>query len=402
MRSRLTAAFVLLTFLLISLFGGLRAVALRDLLRTQEVSHLQQDAGELVTTLNALNPEAGPLKREMVMGLLPGAVQATVVVRGGRPVTTAGRDFVTDEKSSGTNALVARAAEGPYSVTLVKSSREMDQTVNDALRSLFALGVLLVILAGVIGYLAARVLAAPFQQLTRAAAALGRGRFDLDLPDSRLPEVRDIAASLRASAAQLERGLRREQELLQQASHDVRTPLTGLRLELEELELFGSLPDDAREGVGRGLRQLDRVEEQTNRVFEAARSRGTFAESQISLDRLARDAAANWATVLGPRGLEIKASVDGDLDQKLLPGPVEQVLDLVRDDLLRYGRETVRLEFTGSGGQLHVHVRAGRPDGRVRFARSRMHAVRTTVTSLGGRSTGDPVAGGLRIWLPCR
>ena len=298
--------------------------------------------------------------------------------------------------------LTARATEGSFSVTLRQSAAGVEETVRAALRSLVALGVLLVILAGVIGYLAARVFAAPFQQLTRAAAALGRGRFDLDLPDSRVPEVRDIAASLRASAAQLERGLRREQEMLQQASHDVRTPLTGLRLELEELQLYGSLPDDVREGVGRGLRQLGRVEEQTTRVFEAARARGTFADAQISLDQLARDAAANWSAVLGPRGLEVKASVDGDLDQMLLPGPVEQVLDLVRDDVLRYGRETVRLELTGSGGQLHVHVRAGRPDGRVRFARSRMHAVRTTVTSLGGRSNGDPVAGGLRIWLPCR
>ncbi len=402
MRSRLTAAFVLLTFLLISLFGGLRAVALRDLLRTQESNHLQQDARELVATLNALIPDDAPLQRETVMGLVPSAVQATILVRGGQSVKTAGLDFVADEKTMGPSALVARAAEGPYSVTLLKSSTGVEQTVGAALRSLFALGALLVIVAGVIGYLAARAFAAPFQQLTRAAAALGRGRFDLDLPDSRVPEVRDIAVSLRASAVQLERGLRREQELLQQASHDVRTPLTGLRLELEELQLFGSLPEDALHGVERGLRQLDRVEEQTARVFEAARARGTFADSQISLDRLARDAAANWSTVLGARGLVIKASVDGDLDQQLLPGPVEQVLDLVRDDLMRYGRETVRLELTGSGGQLHVHVRAGKPDARVRFARSRMHAVRTTVASLGGRCTGDPVAGGLRIWLPCR
>ena len=402
MRSRLTAAFVLLTFLLISVFGGLRALALRDLLRAQESSHLQQDARELAATLDALNPNGLPLQRNMVMGLLPSVAEATITIGESQPVTVKGLEFTADEGAEGSAALVAHASAGQFTVQLRQSSLGVQEAVGSAVRSLVALGLLLMIFAGVIGYLAARIFVAPFQQLTRAAAALGRGRFDLDLPDSRLTEVRELAASLRGSASQLERGLRREQELLQQASHDVRTPLTGLRLELEELQLYGSLPEEASEGVERGLRQLSRVEEQTTRVFEAARTRGTFADSQISLDRLARDTAANWSKALGQRGLDLKASVDGDVDLQVLPGPVEQVLDLVRDDLLRYGRETVRLELTGSGGQLQVHVRAGKPDGRVRFARSRLHEVRTTVASLGGRSTGDPVAGGLRIWLPCR
>ena len=399
MRSRLTAAFVLLTFLLLSLFGGLRAIALRDLMRAQTASALQGDARQLVAAITALSPDGASLDREVVQRLVPPSEEATIVLGERPPVTLAGADF---EDGDDEGILTARSGDGPVSVTLRQSSRPMQLAANDALQPLVALALLLVGVAGLIGYLAARTFSAPFRQLARAAAALGRGRFDLDLPKSRLPEVREVAASLRASAAQLERGLRREQELLQQASHDVRTPLTGLRLELEELELHGSLPDDARAGVNRGLRRLDQVEEQTTRVFLAARSRGSFADSQISLDRLARDAAANWASVLSPRGVQVKASVHGDLDQQLLPGPVEQVLDLVRDDVLRYGRKTVRLELTGSSGQLQLHVRAGRPDARVRFARTRMHQVRTTVSSLGGRSTGDPVAGGLRIWLPCR
>ena len=100
---------------------------------------------------------------------------------------------------------------------------------------LFTLLLLVSTVAGLIGYVAARQLARPLEQLADAAGALGRGRFDLDLPKTRMPEAQAIGSALRTSAVQLESRIRRERSFSEQASHELRTPITTLRLELEDL-----------------------------------------------------------------------------------------------------------------------------------------------------------------------
>ena len=77
--------------------------------------------------------------------------------------------------------------------------------------------------AALVGFLMALLLARPFRQLAGAAGQLGRGRFDLDLPRTDVPEAKAISHALLTSAGQLQERLASEQSFAEHASHVLRT-----------------------------------------------------------------------------------------------------------------------------------------------------------------------------------
>jgi signal transduction histidine kinase len=271
--------------------------------------------------------------------------------------------------------------------------------------SVVALFLVIAVLAGLIGYAISRRLSAPFRQLAVAAAALGRGRFDLELPRTRIPEARAIAQALGISAGQLEDRLRRERDFAEQASHLLRTPLTGLRLELEELTLRDDLPQDARDAAARGLHSVDEMNAVAGELVQLSRSATLVRGAELPLRDLATQLAQRWADRLAARDRTLSASAEGDLTLTYTPGPIEHVLDLVLAEVVRRGSGAVRIAFEGQeGGHLRVRVSADGPalPARGQEPEPRLHQARAAVEALGGRIRGEDPAEGLEVLLPRR
>ena len=110
------------------------------------------------------------------------------------------------------DALVASAGTADGRLTLRQSSDAMSDAFGRTLGSLVVLIAALCLLAGVLGLIAATLLARPFQKLAAAAGARGRGRFDVDLPTSSIPEVVAINDALLLSAAQLRHSISRDRD----------------------------------------------------------------------------------------------------------------------------------------------------------------------------------------------
>ncbi len=399
MRKRLTAVLVLVTLLVLTAFVVIRLGILHDLIRGLELDHLEREATVMAHAVDSTARADQPFDAGDLRELLTADERATVVLPGGEEVS-ADRSFVAGEAGE---ALRARAGSGGTSVTLSQSPRVHDRVYVDSLRTVIALGLVLAALAGVLGWYAAAALSSPFQKLAHAAGALGRGRFDLDLPTSRVPEVRAIADSLRTSATRIQLQARRDQEFLAGASHRLRTPMTAMRLELEELQLRDDLDQDARATVDRSIHELDRLQDLTAEVFDRARAEQRGSEEVVPLDRLVQQTADAWSLALAGHRVRVSASAGGDLDEPVTPGPLEQVLELVLADLRQHAAGAVTLDLTGSSQQVTVQVRteAARPGG-AEAERPGMTRLATLVDVLGGRLSGDPVHGGVRIWLPRR
>ena len=403
MRERITVSFVLLAIAVLLLAGVVRAFTLRDLLREQESGYLRHDV-VLVQELVADELQSGdPLDRKFFETLVEPVNQLTYVDPDGEKIVVRGPDY---EGSPGAD-LTASLTTDVGTITLSRKAKVVGDIFGRDRWTVVTLFLMIGVLAGIAGWIAARALAGPFQKLAVAAGALGRGRFDLDLPRTRIPEAQAIAESLHRSAVQLESRISRERAFAEHASHVLRTPLTALRLELEDLTLRGDVPADAKAAAARCIASVDEVNTSAGELVALAR-RGSLVEgAEVTLHELARQLAQRWADRLGEDRRQLSASAEGDLDLPFTPGPVEHVLDLVLSDVVLGGRGPVRITFLGEDDYLKVTMPAGviaPASGRRSGAQpgAGIEAAQAVALSQGGRITGDGVERPIEILLPRR
>ena len=402
MRNRLTVSFIVLSILLLLGAGVVRAFVLRDLIREQESAHLQQQAALIAKIVTTRQADGGGVDRSLLEGMVASDGRLEFAPQDGAPVVVRGRHY---QGTDGGGDLAASETVGAGTVTVSQSPEVVTDILGRDVGSVLVLFLMIAVVAGTIGYAVSRALSAPFQQLAVAAAALGRGRFDLDLPRTRIPEARAISQALATSAAQLEDRLRRERDFAEHASHVLRTPLTGLRLELEELSLRDDVPEDVQATAMRGLAGVDEMNAVAGELVALSRS-GTLVEgAEQPLVDLSTQLAQRWADRLAARDRTLSASVEGDLSLTYTPGPIEHVLDLVLAHVVRRGTGPVRIVFQGQeAGHLRVKVSSqgslyGAP---VDDTAGRLDQARIAVEALGGRILGEDPSSGLEVLLPRR
>jgi signal transduction histidine kinase len=300
----------------------------------------------------------------------------------------------------------AQARTDGTTLTLSQSDQVIRDIVGRDTGSIAALFLLIAVVAGIVGFVIASALSSPFQRLAVAAGNLGRGRFDLELPRTRIPEARAISNALRTSALQLEDRVHRERDFAEHASHVLKTPLTGLRLELEDLTLRDDVPADVKEAAARSLAAVDDVSAVAGELVELSRRGSLVAGAELPLVDLATQLAQRWADRLGVRSRTLTAAAEGNLAITYTPGPVEHVTDLLLADVVRRGSGSVRLVFFGEeGGQLRIRVESEdrspdhQTDGETL---DRIAQARAVVEALGGRVTGEHPADGIEVLLPRR
>lgn len=404
MRERLTVAFVVLSVVLLLGAGAIRTYVLRDLIREQAAGELSEQAGLVAVIIEDRADSGRPVDEELLAALVGDHDRLQYDDGDGAVLVATGPDY--DGSGAASDGLSASApADGGGTVTISQSRQVTREILTRDIGSLAALFLLIAVVAGLVGFVVASWLSAPSQRLAAAAAALGRGRFDLDLPDSRVPEAQAITNALRSSAQQLEERLHRERDFAEHASHVLRTPLTGMRLELEDLQLRDDVAADVRKTAARALSGVEAVDSVVGELVDLARHGSLVTGAELPLTELSTQLAQRWADRLAAAGRTFSAAVEGDLDLALTPGPVEHVTDLLLADVIRRTTGAVRLVLHGEpGGHLRIHVECeARTDVAEQAGQvDRITKVRGVVESLGGRVAGTHPADGLDVLLPRR
>jgi signal transduction histidine kinase len=399
-RARLTASFVILAVVL--LVGALwaRGYTEHSRLRTHESRELRAKATLLALLVEQRADLGRPVDRAFLAGVVDASDRLEYVVPGADSVVAEGRAYDGAEPE---DAIETTVDAGGGTLTVTQAGGVLAGLVDRDQGSLGLLVLLVGLLAALVGYVMSRLLSAPFRQLAGAAGQLGRGRFDLDLPRTRIPEAQALSQALLTSAGQLQERLASEQAFAEHASHVLRTPLTGLRLELEDLVQRDDLPADVRESATRSVGRIEAMDAVAGDLVALARRGALVAGAEIPLRDLATQCAQTWADALAEQDRPLTAAVEGNIEMTYTPGPVEHILDLLLADVLRRGQGAVRMVFEADE-EGHLSIGVSCPEVRGAAGQGADMAItqaRAVVTALGGRLTGESPEQ-LSILLPRR
>ena len=217
--------------------------------------------------------------------------------------------------------------------------------------ALAAAGILFAVLLALVQ---GRRLARPLERLARTSARLGTGDFSARAAHSRVPEIDAVAQALDASAVRIARLIGREREFSANVSHQLRTPLTGLRLRLEELATLHH-PDEISQEVERALDQTDRLERTIGELLAASRGAGRDVRS-LRLDELVAEHVAGWRPIFVKAGRRLVIGASSPVTALASAGAVGQALDVLLENALRHGRGAVTVLLAALENEARIAV----------------------------------------------
>jgi signal transduction histidine kinase len=211
----------------------------------------------------------------------------------------------------------------------------VQSSVQQSWLRLALIGLAVVAGAMVLALVLATSLARPVRDLAAAAQRLGDGDLKARAPVRGPAEISGLARAFNSMADALGANLRAQRDFVANASHQLRTPLTGLRLRVEGIKAEGGA---AAEEATKAEAEIDRLSRVVDDLLTLARASSVDATAvRVGLDALAREAVERWR---GPFAAEGKVIREGSIAAAHVwasPRDLANILDNLIENALRYG-----------------------------------------------------------------
>lgn len=399
MRTRLVGSFVALTVLILVVFG----IPLRSFVENVEkerlITSLERDAfilaGHAKETLNTAGgselPSLAPFIVEYArrtdakvvvtnnFGILVASNDDTISVGtsfvnrpeiqralegepavGERISATLGEDlvFVAVPVFSGDDVLGVVRFSSPQSV--------VDDKVNESLLGIALAGLFTVVAGVALAIPIALRIAQPITRLRKNADSLARGEFDVRANTDEGPkEIRELASAFNTMSSRLGLMMKGQREFNGAVSHQLRTPLTALRLRLEYLQRSISSENiEVKDAVDASQDEVDRLQEIIEQLLNLARMEsGTIPQVEVDVDEVVSQRLEMWAPLAEEREVQIATDVESGLFCKMIEGGLGQILDNYIDNALGVSEpgQDIHIRAYRKGRQIVVEVQDSGP-----------------------------------------
>jgi two-component system, OmpR family, sensor kinase len=254
-----------------------------------------------------------------------------------------------DEDILATAVPVVHQGRTVGAVRITQSVAAVDRAVRRSTVGLVAIGAL-VLLAGLGAALfIAAQFAGPVRRLEAAAERVAAGELDARADVEGSAEQRSLARAFNEMTERLGRLLRSQAEFVADASHQLRTPLTGLRLRIEEAQAARG-PEDAAIELKAATRELERLSQTIDELLLLSRAgERDVPGERVELGTAAAAAVERWAAASAQKQIDLVLSSEDAQDAFCARVDLDRALDVLIENALAYSPAgTVELVVHGT------------------------------------------------------
>ena len=366
MSRRILITIIGITTFAVAGFGLALGAVVANLYHDQAVIQLQRDtdsaAVEVPASLRTANDpiEVGPTPKGSHIAVYD-TTGARVAGDGPNPgdalVSKAARGTVSDAVSGHEIAVAVPLLVEDQVYAVIRASRprsEVDAKVHRAWLAMAGLGLIVIGVAALIAWRQTRVLTRPVTGLTGAAARLGDGDFATRAQHSGIAELDAAADALNVTAVRLGTLLQRERAFTADASHQLRTPLTALSIELEAALLGGDA--DLRPAINDALDTVDQIQITIDDLTALGRD-VALPREPLDLHPVMLELERRWSGQIDRLGRSLVVRVEPDLAWPTISeAAVRQIMDVLVANAVEHGAGTVTVTARATGGGVALEV----------------------------------------------
>lgn len=247
-------------------------------------------------------------------------------------------------------------------VRLTLPEKDVIATITKTRVALITFAIVMILIAVMIAWAIAEWVASPLRRLALVATDL---QDDLSLraeTNEGPSEVRSVATALNETAGRLEGLLARMQRVAADASHHLRTPLTGVRLRLEAIDDVSDQPEVQHDAQA-AMVEVDKLSRRIDQVLALAQSDAADTDDALLTDISDHviTRIESWAHVAAEKGIVLESLIMPDLQARSRPGAVERIVDELIGNAMTYARNSiaVTLKSSGRGDRSQVVLEVG-------------------------------------------
>jgi signal transduction histidine kinase len=178
----------------------------------------------------------------------------------------------------------------------------------------------------------------PLSELTAATAAVAVGSGAPHVAEEGPDDVRNAAIAFNVMAAKVSKTLESQRHLLSAVGHDLRTPLTAMRINLEFIQ-----DEELRDGL---MRNLDELQALTEQVLAAAKGAGGEQRRSVDLSALVE----SLCTDLDEIGEPVSWANHSPAPISCRPNEIKRAVRNLVENAVAYGHKAdVRITNAGDG-----------------------------------------------------
>ncbi len=261
--------------------------------------------------------------------------------------------FVTVPIRSGTAIIGALRLTYPISA--------VDGIVSRRIGSILLVGVLTLLGAGLAAVMLAGAYTRRLRRIHAATEQLANGNLGarVTTEEGGAPELRGLEDAFNTMATRLQTLIESQQAFASDASHQLRTPLTALRLKLENTGDTIEDADATQGALDEAIVEVQRLQLLVDGLLALARLEGQAMQVEpVEVTAVIEERADLWGPLLEERDVTLQCITHGDLVALAVPGAVAQVLDNYLDNALEVApagsRITLRTDAHEHSIDIHV------------------------------------------------